>query len=152
MHSFKKFILSEISYQENGPDISSTLKKLPKKHKSLLRNFKVNFQKGNNLTGDDGHVGSLDMSKKKLEIAAPWNYGREWTFLHELGHLVWDDLLDSDFKNQWKEVIRNTKKKKANQDAEELFCHGYANYFSKNKIELHNHPEWNEFMKKVSRI
>lgn len=150
MDSFKKFLLNELSYQKNESDVKKTLKKIPQKHKSLLKQYKLDFQDGSTLKGDGDHVGSLDMHNKKIAIAAPWNYGREWTILHEIGHLVYDEFVakDKKLKNKWKEIVKRTEGK-AKQNAEELFCHAYANTYSQNKIEKHNHAEWDKFIKNL---
>ena len=136
--SFKNFMLSELSYQKNGGDIEKTLKKIPKSHKDLLKKYKVDFQDGNSLKGDNQHVGSLDMNRKEIIIASPWNYGREWTILHEIGHVVYEEHINKNeaLKEKWEAIVKRTKDK-ANQNAEELFCHAYANTYAQNKIEKH---------------
>ena len=153
MDSFKEFILSEISYQKNGGDIKKTLAKLPKSHQILTKSYKIDFHGDNNLKGDEENVGSLDMHTKKIVVASPWNYGREWTILHEIAHLVYEKYIQGNKKleKQWAQIVKGTKDK-ANQNAEELFCHAYANAYAKNKIEIHNHPEWDAFIKGVGKL
>jgi len=88
--------------------------------------------------------------RRTVTIAAPWNYGREFTFLHELAHKVWENLVDEKMRNEWVALVKRTKHK-MQQNAEELFCMAYANHYAKNKIEIHNHPEWEKFIKKLPK-
>ena len=145
MESFKQFI-SEVSYEEGGTDIEKTLSKLPKKHKDLLRGFKIKFEKGSTLDNGNKYVGEMDPENKTISIAAPYNYSREWTMLHEIGHIVYDKFMDENLRDKWQKLVIKTKDK-AKQSAEELFCHAYASYFAKNKVVVHTHPEWIEFLK-----
>jgi len=135
------------SRKESG-DLSSTLRKLPKAHRQLLRGYKFDFQGGNTLKGEKDNVGSNDFDKKHIIIAAPWNYGREFAILHEIGHLVWQHLMCDHDKQRWGQIVKNTKDK-LRQCAEELFCHAYANTHAKNKIEVHNHKSWEKFVKNL---
>jgi len=149
---FKKFMLHEAAgaIKETG-DVDKTLKKLPKSHRELLKGYTISFQGGNTLKGDAGHIGENDLEKKKIVVASPWNYGREFALLHEIGHIIYMSLMTSQPNKveDWKKVVRNTKDEKVNQNVEELFCHAYANTYSKNKIEIHNHPTWEQFIKHV---
>ena len=150
---FKKYLFGEEAGQikESG-DVQETLAKLPKSHKKLLSGYKFSFQGGNTLKGDDGHIGSNDLHKKTIVVSAPWNYGREFALLHEIGHVIYMYLIGpcKHKTEQWKKVVRNTKAEKVNQDIEELFCHAYANTYAKNKIVIHNHPTWEKFVKELS--
>jgi hypothetical protein len=72
--SFKQYLIkSEDSYKE---EIQKTLNKLPKNHAALIKGFKIDFGKENTLKNDPEHVGLVDLAKKKITIASPWNYGR----------------------------------------------------------------------------
>jgi hypothetical protein len=137
--NFKRFIESKEQNQ-----VEKTLDKLPKVHRELVKNYKIKFTPKITLKNDPKHIGSID--DKEIIIAAPWNYGREFTTLHEIGHLIWGELLDKDIKTKWKKIVKKTKNKQ-NQNSEELFCMAYANYYSKNKITIHDHEEWNKFIK-----
>lgn len=144
MGSFKNFI------EENG-DINKSLSKLPEAHRRLVKGYKIKFEPHNTLKGDDGHVGMIiNKPNKVIRIASPWNYGREWALLHEIGHLVWAAFIKgTPFEQQWDHIAQNTKHKKKDENAEELFCHGYADCYCKNKIVIHHHPEWEQFIKSL---
>jgi hypothetical protein len=145
MQGFKKFITEATEEEKN---IRDTLKLLPKSHKKLVDGYKFRWQNGNTLKGDDGHIGIINPKTKTVTIASPWNYGRQFTFLHELAHKVWEFMLDDEARKAWAKIVKNTKNK-LKQNAEELFCMAYANFYAKNKIVVHNHPEWMEFIKNV---
>lgn len=131
---------------EETKDIQRTLSKLPPSHAALVSGFKWKFQAGNTLDGDDDHVGYMDPMSKEIAVAAPYNYGREFTILHEIAHKVWEHLVPAQLKQQWTQIVSNTKHKQ-NQEPEELFCMAYANTYAKNKIVIHTHPEWEAFVK-----
>jgi len=145
--NFKDFMMSEDICMS---DVHKTLRKVPKKHRNLVRGFKYTFQPGNTLKGDNDHIGFIDEKKKTITIAAPWNYGREYTLLHELGHAVWQHILDDKKREEWKRIVKNTKNKQK-QGAEELFCMAYANTYSNRKIEIHSHDSWEKFIKSIAR-
>jgi len=142
---FKEFLLTEDACIS---DVKKTLKKLPKLHRDLFKGYKYVFEPNNTLKGDNEHIGCIDEKKKTITIAAPWNYGREWTLLHELGHQVWKYLLTDEEKKRWREIVKKTKEKQ-NQGAEELFCMGYASAYAKRKVTIHTHSEWDKFIKKI---
>lgn len=137
------------SINENT-DVKKTLKKIPKKHFELIKKYKIHFEPNNTLKGDAKHIGFIDEKNKKIKIAAPWNYSREFTLLHEVAHAVWKYMLDRNDKKEWKKIVKNTKNKQ-NQNDEELFCMAYANYYAKHKVEIHNHETWNEFIKNINK-
>jgi len=146
MLEFKQFLFEQTKEQEDN--IKKTLSKLPKKHSDLIKTYKIKWQCDNVLIGDDGHVGIVNPMAKTITISAPYKYPREFTFLHELAHLVWEAFVAPFPKlvEKWEGIVKNTKNK-MNQNAEELFCHAYANTYSSNKIVIHNHPEWEKFVK-----
>jgi hypothetical protein len=145
MMTFKQFLTeSEDSYKS---EIKKTISKLPAKHAALIKGFKYEFQSTSTLKNDNEHVGLIDTKRKKIIIAAPWFYGREWILLHELGHMIYATL-DINLKNKWAKIVKNTKMKKEDrQNAEELFCHSYSCYYAKNKITKFDFPEWRNFIK-----
>jgi len=145
--NFKVF-LTESEKKKNLEDVNKTLKKLPKKYRDLFKGFKFKFEADNTLNGDNEHVGLIDTEKKTITIAAPWNYGREFTLLHEIAHLVWGHFLEDDLKKKWNHMAKNTKNK-VNDGLEELFCMAFANSFAKNKIGIHTHPKWEKFIKEL---
>lgn len=142
--SFRRYI--EIEESEEESDIRRTLSKIPRRHADLVKGFNWKFSAGNTLKGDDQHIGYIDTRSKEIAVASPWNYGREFTVLHEIAHQVYDNLIDDQTKAAWKKIVANTQNKQ-NQSPEELFCMAYANYYAKNKITIHDHPEWNNFIK-----
>ena len=146
--SFREYLIkSENSYKE---EIKKTLNKLPATHSALIKGFKFEFQGGNTLKNDTQHVGMIDVAKKKIIIAATFRYGREWTILHELAHLIYAKFLTPVLIKEWKKITKSTKMKKEDrQDPQELFCHAYSCFYSKNKIVKFDFPEWEEFIKKV---
>ena len=141
MISFKNFILNE-SLQEEKKDITNTLKKIPKNHSKLFKNYKFVFQGGNTLKGDQKHVAYIKTKTKEICVAAPWNYSREFTILHEIGHKVWEHL-NKDEKKEWVKITKN------NKDYEELFSMAYANHFVKHKVPNHTKKEWDDFIHKI---
>ena len=144
MESFKSFFL-EASEQEKN--IKQTLAKLPKTHSNLIKGYKFKWEAGNTLKAHDDHVGIINPNTKEIRIAAPWSYGREWVLVHEIGHKVFEKWMTPELIKKWNAILKRTKHKQQ-QNSEELWCMAYANHFCKNKIEIHNHPEWDEFIKK----
>jgi hypothetical protein len=129
-------------------DVNKTLRKLPKDHFDLIKKYKIQFEPNNTLKGDSDHIGFIDEEKKKIKVAAPWRYGREFTLLHEIAHAVWKYKVSEEKKKEWSKIIKNTKNKQK-QNNEELFCMAYANYYSRHKVEIHNHEKWNNFIKSL---
>lgn len=89
--NFKNFIMLMEGYDQ---DLKKTLAKIPQQHRDLLRGYHFKFQTGSELKGDNKSIGLVDKKQKTITISAPWNYGREYTVLHEIGHLVWETLDD----------------------------------------------------------
>lgn len=146
---FREYFKEEAERQK---DVRNTLRKIPKAHAKLVRGYKFEFQPSNCLKGDDRHIGVIDEKKKKITIAAPWNYGREYTLLHEIGHAVWKYLVDGDKKEEWKKLlapVRKNNKRDLDQGDEEIFCMTYAQVYAKNKMEKYDHDELVGFVKEV---
>jgi hypothetical protein len=142
MKGFKKWITED-------EDVKSTISKLPAKHQKLIKGYKIVFEPRNTLHGDEGHVGMVvNKPKKLIRVASPWNYGREFALIHEIAHLVYAVYMTPELKKEWEKITKKTKNKKKDENPEELWCHNYANYFAKNKIVIHTHPEWARFLKK----
>ncbi len=146
MFTFKKFM----DKSEEEKDLEQTLGKLPQKHQKLVQGFKYKFHAGNTLNGDDEHVGYMDPHRKEIAAAGSWRYPREWVFLHEVAHQVWDHLVTPEKREEWATIVKNTKHKQ-NQSAPELFCMAYACVYSSHKLEIHNHPEWEKFILGLSK-
>lgn len=137
---------------EEKDDIKRTLEKIPKGHSDLVKDYKIVFQPGNCLEGDDGHIGIIDEKRKTITIASPWNYGREYTLLHEVGHAVWKFIMDAKKKRAWKKILareRRAGKRHLNQDDEEIFCMIYAQHYAKNKMKKFDHESLVEFVSKI---
>lgn len=148
---FKQFLI-----ESEKSDLKITINKLPKEHQKLVSNYSFKFQGNNTLKGDNENVGELDPNKKKITIASPWNYPREITVLHEIGHLVWEKLLTKNNRNEWSKILNklkqnnNKSKKDLDQNDEEIFCHSYAQFYIKNKMVKFDYPELQKFISKLS--
>lgn len=142
--SFKQFLSESIE-----SDTKEIIAKLPKCCKYLLKDYKFKFQGGNTLKGDSDHIGENDLDKKKITIAAPWEYARSFTVLHEIGHLFWKKYIEGSEqkKDEWHKLVKQNKNK-LKQNDEELFCHAFANHFAKHKVITHEHPGWEKFIEK----
>jgi len=140
----------EQSYKKETKNLNQSLKKLPKKYRDLVKGFEFRFLDGSALENDPEHIGYKIDSPKVIAVAGPWHYGREFTLFHEIGHLVWERLLDDVHKKDWKRIVDSTEGKRQHQGIEEMFCMSFANYYVKNKMVIHDHPEWQEFMKKLN--
>ena len=147
---FREFYhLIEAKSKKEAEDLASSLNKIPKAHKKLLRDYDISFQGDNTLKDGGDNIGENDLDAKKIVISAPWNYGREFALLHEIGHMVWDQLLCPHHKEKWKKIAKATKGT-IKQNTEELFCHAYANTYAKNQIAIHTHPKWETFIKELA--
>lgn len=147
MPQMRQFMQQD-NMEDEKADISKTLSKLPPSHAALVKNYQWKFHPGNTLNGDDDHVGYVDDASKEIAVAGPWNYGREFTILHEVGHKVWEHFVTPQMKQHWEHIVAHTKDKQ-NQEPEELFCMAYANHYAKNKIVIHTHKEWEDFIKRL---
>lgn len=148
--NFKSFFESCDCETVPKEDIRKTLKKLPKSHRDLVKGFKINYTNGNTIEGDKKHIGFIH--QRKIVVAAPWNYGREFTTLHEIAHMVWEYKVDSSMRKKWNEIAKDSIKKNKDLRGEnplELFCMAYAQHYAKNKLTKFEHPEWNDFVKKI---
>lgn len=147
---FRRFLAE--SKQGEG-DIRKTLRKVPRAHSALIKGYKISFQPSNTLKGDDGHIGFIDEEKKTITIASPWNYGREYTLLHELGHAVWKYRMDDEDRSEWKKMLAPVKrknKKELDQNDEEIFCMTYAQAYANNKMVKYDHDDLVDFARKIS--
>lgn len=159
--TFKEFMQMGDGMEEEKRDIKKTLSRLPPSHRALVDGFKWKFHAGNTLNGDDEHVGYMDDGQKEIAVAGPWNYGREFTVLHEVAHKVWERMPPA-LQKQWHHVVANTKNKhnqSLDQDAaesldqspEELFCMVYATVYAKHKLLTYSNPEWMNFIKRLPK-
>jgi hypothetical protein len=135
---------------ESEKDVRRTLKRIPAAHAALVKDYKFVFQPTNCLRGDNKHIGLIDEKNKTITIAAPWNYGREYTLLHEVGHAVWKYILDDDKRAEWKKLlgpVRKRNKRDLDQNDEEIFCMAYAQAYAKNGLEKYDHDELVDFVR-----
>lgn len=147
MEGFRLFVEGS---DASRADLRRTLAKLPAAHRRLVSGYAWKFEGGNTLAGDRDHVGLLDASKKTITVAAPWNYGREYSILHEIAHLVWVRLLDAGQRGRWRELARSTPMRPADrQGAEELFCMAYAATFTKHPPTTYHHGAWETFVRSL---
>lgn len=149
--NFKIFLENLENY---SADVKQSIKGLPKNHAALIKGYKIKFEPNNTLKNDSGHIGFIDEEKKTIVIAAPWNYGRNFTLLHEIAHAVWKYKVNEEKKKEWKKLFLKEKKKmkhkSLNQNAEEIFAMAYANFYSKHKLLTYNNEKWNDFIKSIS--
>jgi hypothetical protein len=138
--------------ETNSKDIRQCIKKLPKKHADLIKDYKIKFEPNNTLKKSNKHVGFIDEEKKTISVAAPWNYSRSFTLLHEIAHAVWKNLADEQ-KEEWKKIFlkekNKMKNKSLNQNYEEIFAMAYANFYSKHKLLTYENKSWNKFIRKI---
>jgi hypothetical protein len=146
---FKTFVTLTESYEK---DLKKTLKKLPKRHSQLVAKHRFVFQPGNELKGDGEHIGIIDNKRRTITVAAPWNFGREMTVLHEIGHLVWNILLTKEQQQKWAKIAKRTKlPKDAKQNPEELFCMAYGATYAHRPPAAYLHDEWERFIKALPK-
>jgi len=144
MKTFKPFFESKIA--EEDKNIKATLKKLPARHSALVSGFKYNFQSGNTIQGDDLHVGYID--SKTIGLAGAWNFGREFVFLHEVAHKVWEKLVDEKLKKEWSAL---TKVLKSKESDEELFCMYYSQHYVETKLVKFDDKKLDNFIKDLPK-
>jgi len=139
---FKNFLLTE-GYEQ---DLKKTLAKIPKKHKALIRGYKFKFQPGNELKGEHDSIGLINRNTKVVTVAAPWNYGREYTVLHEIAHLIWETLNEKQ-QTRWREIVKkHPSEDKPRQSNEEYFAMAYASAYAHNQIKKFCIPAWHKFI------
>lgn len=147
MGQFKEFM------ESNKSDAKTSIQNLPKSHRALVHGFGLNFDPNGTLKGDNEHIGKVENmpGKKKITLASPWYYPREFALLHEIGHLVWAKYVQGKpLEKHWSNICNKTKGK-VKQNCEEIFCHSYANTYSHNKMTKHDHPELESFIKKLPK-
>jgi hypothetical protein len=96
---------------------------------------------------DNNHIGNIN--KYDIVVAAPWNYGREFTTLHEIAHLVFEKLVTEKQKQEWDKLCKKFYNKKPKMNCEEVFCMVYACNYSTHKVETYNVPKLINFVKRV---
>ena len=144
MRSFITFMEQKSEEEKN---VQKTIDRLPKRFRNLLKNFNVKLTCKNTLNGDRKHIGIIHQFD--IEIAAPWNYGREFTFLHEVAHLIWEKMVTSEQKNEWKKLAK-LYKNKPKMNFEELFCMFFASTYANHHVETYSHPKLIKFIKNLN--
>lgn len=155
MQSFRKFL----HRSEEEEDLNGMLEKIPQSHRDLVADYKFKLQGGNTLKDDGDHIGYMDSGTEEIAVAAPWNYGREFALLHEVAHVVWENLVSDELRQKWQKIVNRTKEKQnqklnvrsssLNQSAEEIFCMCYANYYANQKLETYTNSKWMHFIKNL---
>jgi len=152
--NFKLFLETEES-----KNVERMLDMIPEKHRQLLNGYKFRYTPGNTLKGDNQHIGYIHHDK--IVVAAPWNYSRMFTTLHEIAHLVYEYMMTKNLRKEWSELVEKTKKqqiakfdKKAQKKAlmqndEEIFSMAYAAHYSTHPPIIWVNNEWSKFMKKL---
>jgi hypothetical protein len=147
---FKSFLESSFM-----TDVKKTVLKIPASHRNLVKGYKYKAEGGNTLSRDNKHVGEIDEKKKLIRVAAPWNYGREFTILHEIAHAVYKYFVNEKLRRDWSALLKKTKakskeiRKYLDQDDEEIFCMIYAQHYTKNGMVKFEHPELEAFIEKL---
>jgi len=146
MRSFREYM--EQLKDSDEQDIAKTLERLPPAHRDLLRNCKLRLQGGNTLSGDQDNIGYWDRKNDRICVAAPWHYGREFTFLHEIGHQVWENLPQR-IQAAWVKAVRSEDQIRS---PEETFCMVYANVYAKHKLQTFAMPHLERFVKRLEAL
>jgi len=144
MRSFIQFVEQKSEEEKN---LQKTIAKLPEKYQKLLKNFNIKLTCKNTLNGDKDHIGVIH--KFDIEVAAPWNYGREFTFLHEVAHLIWEKLITEDQKKEWKRLAP-LYKNKPKMNEEELFCMFFASVYANHHVKTYSQPKLTAFIKNLA--
>lgn len=142
MGHFKEFM------ESSKNDAKTSIYSLPKSHRNLVRGFSLNFHHNSTLKGDDGHIGKVENmpGKKKITLASPWYYSREFALTHEIAHLVYAKYVKgTKLETDWNKLCSKTKGK-VRQNYEEIFCHTYANTYVHNKFVKHTHSQLEKFI------
>lgn len=134
---------------EYEKDLQKTLKKLPVKFRNLVKGYQLKFQSGNTLKGDQEHIGIINPKKKTLTVCAPYNYSREYTILHEIGHLVWGTL-NANTRDTWRKILKkHPSKDNQKQSAEEYFAMAFSDTYANNSVSKFNIQQWHSFIKYI---
>ena len=143
--TFKEFLVEN----ENMKDAQKTLSKLPKSYQALIKNYKFEFQPNMTLNGDKRHIGIIDEKNKKITLAAPNFFGRDFVLCHELAHCIWKTLLP-EMKEKWHKIAKPYLKE-LKDTSEEIFCHSFANYWCHNPLVKYDIPVLKNFIKNLPK-
>jgi hypothetical protein len=129
-----------------------SVRKLPAAYRKLLRGYTFRFQTGGTLKGDGDHIGVVQNTPtKKIVVASPWFYPREFALLHEIGHLVWAKYVaGTPLEKKWRSACSGAKTK-IKQNAEEVFCHVFSQYYSTNKLVKFDYPHLLSFIRSLPK-
>ena len=145
MHGFRIYLEG----REEDVNLQDTLRRLPAAHRAMALRYRYRLQPGNTLRGDDDNVGELDPRNKVVTVAGPWRYGREFTVLHEIGHLVWERLRPEQ-KKHWQALAAPHLKKLGQNSAEEAFAMLYAQAYAANKLVRYDVRDLVAFVKRLT--
>ncbi len=141
------------SYIREDKAVRETINKFPERYRSFLDDYDIRFEPGNTLRDDPGHVGRVFIggNNNTITIASPWNYGREFTLLHEIAHLIYDRFVkNTEWERKWKKVYKLEPGPKR-EGAEESFCHALAQYYVTTKVSKFDLKPWKKFMDEFCR-
>lgn len=132
------------------PDVKDTIESLPKCFQKLVKGFKVKFLSTDTLPKNKENIGYIQGDK--IVVCNPYYYSRQFTFLHEIGHMVYTYYIHkTKFEQEWKDILSKVKNK-INQNAEEQFCHFFASFYCRYPLVKHSHPEYEKFFKKLTNL
>jgi len=140
--NFKDFFI-ENNKKEEKKSLVKTLKKIPKKHRDMLIDYDFKYQNGLTLKNDKENVGM--MFNKNIVVCSPWLFSKEFTTLHEIGHVVWSKL-SQEKKQAW---VKLNNKNKITNIVEEDFCMYYASYYSDYSLNKYNKEDLLKFIKSI---
>jgi hypothetical protein len=147
---------------EEKKNVKNLLKMIPAGHRKLLDGYRFRYTPGNTLNGDKNHIGYIHHDK--IVVAAPWNYSRGFTTLHEIAHLVWEKLMTKELKKEWSKLVKETKKqqmakfdrpaqkKSLDQEDEEIFCMSYAAKYCNHAPAIWQNGGWFSFLDKIAKL
>lgn len=146
METFENYIREDKAVKE-------TIARLPAPHRALVKGYDIRFEPGNTLKDDPGHVGRVYIGgkDKTITISSPWNYGREFTLLHEVAHFVYNKfVIKTKWEAAWYKIYKAESGPKK-EGAEEAFCHSYAAFYCKSPPEKFCIKSWRKFMEEFSK-
>lgn len=138
-----------LEYLSIRDKIKKTLNKIPTKHEQLVSDYSVKFV-SNHCLDKNGNVGEINLSGSKvIKLSSPWIYGREFVFLHEVAHLVYNNFIkNTKWENEWSKIYKINEKLKKQYSKEESFCMCYASFFSDNFVDEFKCDSWDNFMER----
>jgi mRNA-degrading endonuclease RelE of RelBE toxin-antitoxin system len=156
MNGFRIFFESKVH-----DEAQTTLEKLPKGHRDLIKDYKFDFQTGVNLKGYPDSIGIIHLGKndkQMIKVASPWRYPTEFALLHEIAHKIYEKLVSEKLRKEWSAIVKKVRpdikkidKAVGGQDDEEIFAHSYAQFYTYNKMSKFDHGELQDFISKLPK-